>query len=235
MYGWRARLGIVIPSLNAVSEPEFCRIAPEGVTSHFQRFSFTGGGIETLKNLRNLITDAVEQLLHIYPSAIGMCCTAGSFAGGKGWDQGIIKEIQDKADLPATTASTAVLEAFRKMGVHTVSMAVPYLEEIAIREKEFFEDNDIEVANMKWLNKDGFEMYEVPYETTYRLAMQVNSQKAQAIFISCVALPTAGLISKLENDVGKPVITSNQAFIWHLLRLATINEKIEGFGSLLSL
>lgn len=234
MYGWRARLGIVIPSLNAVSEPEFAMIIPEGVTCHFQRFTFTGGGIDVLRNLRNLVTDAAEEILHIYPSAIGMCCTAGSFAGGKGWDQGIIEEIKGRTNLPATTASTAVLEAFRKLGVNKVSMAVPYLEEIAKLEKKFLEDNGIEVINLQWLNKDGFEMYEVPYEVTYRLARHVDSPKAEAVFISCVALPTVGLIAKLERDMGKPVITSNQAFIWHILRVSHINDKIEGYGKLLS-
>lgn len=235
MYGWRARLGVVIPSLNAVSEPEFAMIIPEGVTCHFQRFTFTGGGIAVLKNLRNLVTDAAEEILHVYPSAIGMCCTAGSFAGGKGWDQGIIEEIQGRTNLPATTASTAVLEAFRKLGVNKVSLAVPYLEEIAKLEKKFLQDNGIEVINLQWLNKDGFEMYEVPYEVTYRLARHVDSPKAEAVFISCVALPTAGLIAKLERDIGKPVITSNQAFIWHMLRLSNINETIEGCGKILSL
>lgn len=235
MYGWRARLGVVIPSLNAVSEPEFAMVVPDGVTCHYQRFAFTGGGLDILKSLKDLVLSAAEQTLHIYPSALGMCCTAGSFAGGKGWDEEIIYQLKNKTGLPATTASTSVLEAFRKLGVKKISVAVPYLEEIARREKEFLEDNDIEVANMKWLNKDGFEMYEVPYEVTYRLAKEVDSPKAEAMFISCVALPTVGLINKLEGDIGKPVVTSNQAFIWRLLRLSNINEKIEGFGRLLNI
>jgi len=235
MYGWRARLGVVIPSLNAVSEPEFAMMVPEGVTCHYQRFAFTGGGLDVLKSLKDLVLSAAEQTLHIYPSALGMCCTAGSFAGGKGWDEEIIHQLKNKTGLPATTASTSVLEAFRKLGVKKISVAAPYLEGIARREKEFLEDNDIKVANMKWLNKDGFEMYEVPYEVTYRLAKEVDSPKAEAIFISCVALPTLGLINKLEEDIGKPVVTSNQAFIWRLLRLSNINEKIEGFGRLLSI
>lgn len=235
LYGWRARLGVLIPSANAVSEPEFSMIIPEGTTCHFQRFSFAGGGIEELKKLKDLALDAVEQIVHVYPSAIAMCCTAGSFAGGKGWDQRIIEELKDKTGLPATTASTAALKAFKELGVSKVSMPVPYLEEVAKAQKNFLEDNGIEVVSLKWLNKDGFELNKIPYEVTYDLAKQAEHPNAEAIFISCVNLPTAGLIGKLEQDMGKPVITSNQATIWQLLRLANVNEKIEGYGMLLTL
>lgn len=235
LYGWRARLGVLIPSANAVSEPEFSTIIPEGITSHFQRFSFAGGGIEELKKLKDLALDALEQIVHIYPSAIAMCCTAGSFAGGKGWDQSIVDELEGRTGLPATTASTAVLKAFQRLGVSKVSLPVPYLEELAKVQKIFLEANGIEVVSLKWLNKDGFELNKIPYDVTYDLAKQTEHPNAEAIFISCVNLPTAGLIGKLEQDVGKPVITSNQATIWHLLRLANINEKVEGYGKLLTL
>ncbi len=43
-----------------------------------------------------------------------------------------------------------------------------------------------------------------------------------------------GIIQKLEQDLGKPVISSNQACFWHTLRLAGVKEKIEGYGTLLA-
>jgi len=234
MYGWRARLGVIIPSLNVVTEPEFSLMAPKGVTCHYQRFSFTGGGIEVLKELGKLVPDAAEEISHVRPSAVAMCCTAGSFAGGRGYDEMLIQKMKERnGNLPTTTASTSVLDAFNKLGIKKISMAVPYLEEIAKTERKFCEDNGIEVLSLKWLNKDGFEMNEIPYEMVYNLAREANEPESEAIFISCVALHTIEIIDQIEQDMKKPVITSNQATMWNLLRLANIHEKIEGYGKLL--
>ena len=57
MYGWRARLGIILPSGNIVTEPEFNLMTPEGVSCHYQRFALASGGLENLKELEELILD----------------------------------------------------------------------------------------------------------------------------------------------------------------------------------
>jgi len=49
------------------------------------------------------------------------------------------------------------------------------------------------------------------------------------------ALPTRSttVIARLEDKLGKPVITSTQATLWHALRLAGIDDPITGYGRLL--
>lgn len=236
MYGWRARLGIITPSANIVTEPEFNLMTPEGVSCHYQKFAFIGGGVESLKKLEKLVPDAAELISHARPSAVAMCCTGGSFAGGYGYDQMLIQKMKEKnGNVPTTTSSTSMIEAFKKLGVRKVSLAVPYLEEVAMAEKKFIEDHGIQVLNIKWLNlQDAIEIAAVPQETVYRLASEVHKPESEAIFISCIALHTIEVIGKLEYDLKKPVISSNQATMWHLLRLANINDKIEGYGQLLS-
>jgi maleate cis-trans isomerase len=236
MYGWRARLGIVTPSSNIVTEPEFELITPTGVSCHYQRFAFTGGGVAALKNLERLVPDAAELISHVRPSAVAMCCTGGSFAGGLGHDQMLIRKMKERnGNVPTTTTSTAMIEAFKTLGIKKVSLAVPYLEEVALSEKKFIEDHGIRVLNIKWLNlQDSIEIAGVPREVVYSLANEVNDSETEAVFLSCIALHTIGVIEILESDLQKPVISSNQATMWHLLKLARINEKIEGYGQLLS-
>jgi len=236
MYGWRARLGIITPSSNVVTEPEFKLMTPEGVSCHYQKFAFTGGGVEALKKLEQLVPDAAELISHARPSAVAMCCTGGSFAGGYGYDQMLIQKMKEKnGNVPTTTSSTSMIEAFNKLGIRKVSLAVPYLEEVAMAEKKFVEDHGIQVLNIKWLNlQDAIEIATVPKETVYSLASEVNEPESEAIFISCIALHTMEVIEKLEYDLKKPVISSNQATMWHLLRLAHVNDKIESYGQLLS-
>ncbi len=236
MYGWRARLGILTPSSNIVTEPEYVLMTPDGVSCHYQKFEFTGGGVQALKNLENLLPDATTLISHARPSAVAMCCTGGSFAGGFGYDKQLIKKMEAKSGgAQATTSSTAMIEAFKALGIKKVSLAVPYLEEVAMAEKKFVEDHGFEVVDIKWLGlHDSIEIAGVPQEVVYKLARDVDGPDNEAVFMSCIAMHTADIIEALEVDLGKPVVSSNQATMWHLLRLSGINESIDGFGELLA-
>ncbi len=237
MYGWRARLGIITPSSNIVTEPEYVLMAPDGVSCHYQKFEFTGGGVAALKNLENLVPDATALISHARPAAVAMCCTGGSFAGGYGYDKLLIQKMESRSGgAPATTSSTAMIEAFKTLGVKKVALAVPYLQEVAMAEKKFVEEHGIEVVDIKWLGlQDSIEIAAISPETVYDLARQADKPEAEAVFLSCIAMHTVEIIDVLETDIQKPVVSSNQATMWHLLRLARVEEKIEGFGQLLSI
>jgi maleate isomerase len=136
--------------------------------------------------------------------------------------------------VPTTTTTTSVIDAFNKLGIRKVSIAMPYIEEVARAAVKFVEDSGVKVVDAKWLNKTGRGYAEISKETLYHLAKEVDKPESEAVFISCVNLHTFEIIDKLERDLQKPVITSNQATIWNMLRLAGVNDKIEGYGQLLS-
>lgn len=71
-------------------------------------------------------------------------------------------------------------------------------------------------------------------DTFYSLAREVDEPESEAVLISCVAVHTIEIIEALEHDLKKPVLSSNLVTMWKLLRLANVNEKIDGFGKLLS-
>jgi len=239
MYGWRARLGILVPSGIIAIEPEFRLMTPEGVSCHYHRFAFTGGhsNEEVVKHLRKaeeFIADASEMITHVRPAVVVMAGTGVSFIGGYGYDQMLINKMKERnGNLPTTTTSTSVIDAFRKMGITKVSMAMPYVEQVSRTAMKFVEDSGVKVLNAKWLNKGGSDIAEVSKGTLYHLAREVDHPGCEAIFISCVNLHTVEIIEKLENDLQKPVITSNQATMWNILRLANVNDKIQGYGQLL--
>ncbi|MEI9475955.1 MAG: Asp/Glu racemase [Deltaproteobacteria bacterium] len=239
MYGWRGRLGILVPSGNVVIEPEFRFMTPEGVACHYHRFTFVGGksNEEVVKNLRKAeeqIADASEVISHIDPAVVVMAGTGVSFIDGYGYDQMLIKKMKERnGNLPTTTTSTSVIAAFKKLGITKVSMGMAYVEQVSRTAMKFVEDNGVKVIKAKWLNKGGMDIAEVSKETIYHLAKEVDDPESEAVFISCVNLHTIEIIEKLENDLKKPVITSNQATMWNILRLANIKDRIEGFGQLL--
>ncbi len=241
MYGWRARLGVLVPSGILALEPEFGLVTPEGVSCHYHRFNFTGAGgdgeevVARLKRAEDYIADAAELICDAHPDVVVMAGTGVSFIDGYGHDQRLIKKMMERnGNLPTTTTSSSVITAFNKMGIKKVSIAMPYFEAVSKAAVKFVEASGIEVMDAKWLNKAGFDIAVLPPETVYKLAKEVDRPESEAIFISCVGLHTFEVIEKLEQDLQKPVITSNQATIWNILRMAGVNDPIEGYGRLLS-
>jgi maleate cis-trans isomerase len=241
MYGWRARLGILVPSRIVSVEPEFRLMTPQGVSCHYHRFPFHGGksndeeeDLKQLKEASNFVGDAAEIITHVCPSVVVMTGTAVSFIGGYGYDQMLIKKMKERnGNLPTTTTSTSVIDALRKLRITKISMAMPYVEQVAMQVVKFVEDSGVKVLNAKWLDKTAADIPYVSKETLYHQAREADDSESEAVFISCVNLDTVDIIEILENDLHKPVITSNQATMWNILRMANINDKIHGYGQLL--
>ena len=127
MYGWRARLGILVPSQIIAIEPEFDLVVPEGVSCHYHRFSFAATGkedVEVVARLRKAeayVADAAALICDVRPAVVAMTGTGVSFIEGHGHDQVLIKKMMERnGNLPTTTTSTSVIAAFQKLGIKKV-------------------------------------------------------------------------------------------------------------------
>jgi maleate isomerase len=126
MYGWRAKLGILVPSVNTVMEPELNRLAPDGVSIHAARLKLIGEFTpENLIQMTKETKHAAKELKGVV-DIIAYGCTSGSFVKGVNWDTEIIAQITKAANIPATTTSTAVVKALKKMNLKRIAMATPY-------------------------------------------------------------------------------------------------------------
>jgi maleate isomerase len=116
-----------------------------------------------------------------------------------------------------------------------IVVATPYLDEINRLELAYLENSGFEVLAIAGLNleKDS-DMVRVMPEFIHEFALSIDQPDADAIFVSCGALRTLDVIQQIEKSAGKPVIASNQAMIWHTLRLAGISDRFQGYGKLLS-
>jgi len=235
MIGWRGRLGVLVPSANIVLEPDMYRMVPPGVSVHFSRVWITEDTPEELEGMINHVPKCCEELAHGQMDVYGFGCTGGSLMGGLGYDQKSIRIMEEKTGKPATTTSTAVIGAFKELGINRVSVATPYEDWLNEREKQFFEANGVEVLKLKGLGiRDAEGIASQDPGTIYRLAREVDRAEAQAVFISCTDLRAAEVLEVLERDLGKPALSSNQATLWAMLKLAGIRESVKGFGSLLT-
>jgi maleate cis-trans isomerase len=243
----------MLPSLNVTTEPEYYRMVPEGVTIHTTRMRLEKATAESYAHMTKDVPDAVTLLSHARVHAIAFACTSGSLYGGIGYDEAIIGTMKKYTSYPCTTTSTAVVDALRTMGIKKVCVGTPYVAWVNQLEQKFLEGSGFEVANMRTIVEDVREVFgdipddagplsrflvnAVPPQRVYEFAVnKVYRADCDGVFLSCMGLPTLGVIKLLENDLGKPVISSNQATLWKLLKMAGIQAKphMEQFGSLFS-
>lgn len=232
--GWRARLGVIIPSVNKTMEPELYKMAPKGVSLHFSRIKQREDTVEELRRMVEGIPRAASELADAEVHLITFGCTSGSLIGGVGYDKELIKRIEDAAHIPAITTSTAVISAFKELEFEKVCVATPYQEEVNRKEKEFLESHGYNVLNIKGLGCRGPETADVSIKQVYELAKAVFNPMADGLFISCTDLRSLDIIEALEHDLNKPVISSNQATMWMMLRKVKVKEPIKGYGGLLN-
>lgn len=233
-YGHRGRIGIIHPAPGIAMETEIHKVAPEGVAVFTTRIPFVDATPEELGKLADHAVEASSLLAQANPDLIDFVCTAGSFIRGIGYDQEIIDKIEKRTGIPATTTTTAVIDALHALKVKKIGLAAAYIDAVNEVEKDFLEKSGFSVVSMKGLGRLG-KMGYVGYEEVSNLARDTFTEDVEAIFISCTGLCTQGIIEPLEKELKRPVITSNQATIWQAFRKINVNDKIKGFGQIFSL
>ena len=115
-----------------------------------------------------------------------------------------------------------------------IALGTPYSPETTAQGKAHLEAQGIEVVN--FANLEGVKnIYAETAERAYKLARAVDRDDAEAVFLSGTGLPTLPALEPLEQDLGKPVISSASAMMWHALRSAGVGQSIPGYGRLLTL
>ncbi len=244
MRGWRAKIGLIIPSANVNMEPEFYQMVPEGVTVHTSRMLIAQLSPEGLLAMSEHAVRAALELKTAGVDILVFGCTSGSFVKGLGHDQEIVKNLEEATSIPAITTSTAFLEAFKLCGIKKVSVASPYPDDINIRLQAFLEQNGYQVVQLKGLGLGKREKIfplsnqeisrigiQEPY-VAYKLVRTLYSDDADGFFISCTNFRSIEIIATLEQDLGKPVVSSNQASLAIALKRLGIKKAVKGYGML---
>lgn len=221
MRGWRLRIGLILPSSNTTMEPEFYCHVPRGVTVHTSRMFLIDSIPAELEAMSNEAERCAELLKTAEVGVIVYGCTSGSFLRGKGFDQDLEARIEKVAGVPAVTTSRAVIKALQAKGLKKLGIATPYVDEVNEREIRYFSEYGFEVKTLKGLGiRRGFDIGERDPSEAYSLGLEVmrEAPDADGLFISCTQFRTFEIIEPLARDIGKPVITSNQASLWMALK-----------------
>lgn len=233
--GTRLRLGLIAIATDHATERELRRMLPaEAAELYVNRVSVVNPC--TLYNLRAMETDLARAAAQLLPGtalqALAFACTSGTVAIGA--ERVIGALTATRPGVPCTTPITAVQAALAELGVRQVSMLTPYIDEVNEAIREYLEAHGIGVPVLDSFGlSDDLAMSSIPPDAILEAALQADHPQAEAIFICCTAFRAVGVVEALERHLGKPVIASNQAMLWHALRLAGYRDPVPGFGRLL--
>jgi maleate isomerase len=234
------RLGVLVPSGNPTVEPELYRMAPRTLTIHFARLETLAGepggvdGMEqrTLGYLDSLPV-ATSSLAAVRPAAVALAHTAVSYLSGRDGEPGLRRRLRALAGPRAFTAAEAIEAALRHLGIHRLALATPYPETIGVAGLAYWRAAGFEVVAHRRLDTPN--IYDETEESAYALGRDADAKEADALLISGTGLPTAGIVERLERDLGKPVVTSQAATLWQALRALDIATPVMGHGRLLAM
>tara|TARA_B100001939_G_scaffold48345_1_gene37762 strand:- start:404 stop:964 length:561 start_codon:yes stop_codon:yes gene_type:complete len=158
-------------------------------------------------------------------------CTSGTIAAGYDSIEKKVKAAKPKAKL--TTPSSAAIKALKKLGVKKIAIFTPYSKKLNDEVVIYFSNEGFEITSNYYLDiKADYDIGKVDQEFLYNTLSNFEMNDADALFISCTALPVLNIIDKLEKKLNKPVLSSNQALIWDSLESIGKNNSVTGFGKL---
>lgn len=233
MYGSRARLGLIIPSSTTI-EPEYTAALPTDVSVHVSRMHLEDTATaETLREMLNSIDRCGSLLATADIDVIGFACTVGSLPDGPETATEIEHRLTALTDVPAVATAAAVDRTLSTLEVTSVAVATPYIEELNNLERSFLEACGYEVTAIDGLGLESdLAMGAQTPSTAYWQAQAVDTDDADCVFISCTNYRTFEIIDNLEAELGKPVVTSNQATLWNMLERADIAHDQRDLGTL---
>lgn len=235
--GPRGRIGFIALANGHVSELEVAEMVPrDDVVVYVNRVM--DDDVIALDNLRAIEADIARAAAGILPDGridvMVYGCTSGTMALGEETVASRIRSV--RPGIPVTTPLTGAIAAFRTLGVSDLAMFTPYSAEVTTAMADYLQRRGVRVSRVATFDVlNGSDMNRIAPSAIRDAALNMGSGGAEAVFICCTALRACGVIEEVERELGKPVVTSNQALAWHALRLIGYDRAVEGYGRLMRL
>ena len=235
--GTRATLGVIVLETDETLEPEFSQMmAHEGVALYHSRIPMVPEiRPETLARMQADLPASAKLL----PSSlnfdvIGYGCTSASTVIGSEKVARAVQTILPNAKV--TDPLAAIIAAGRALGAARLGFLTPYLPEVSAQMRQKLEDAGFAIAGFGSFEEMDDRVVARISETSISEAAKrvAKEDDCDAIVISCTNLRCLRVIPEVEEATGVPVISSNQALAWHMLRLAGVDSPMPQFGKLFS-
>ncbi len=236
-----ARIGVLVPFTNTNLEPDIILLSPPGVSVHSARLGdYDVDEIPDAAQMAGLGAADIDETLRLIggvkPDVVLYGCTSATLSHGVSFDRDLSAKVEAISGAKTITAAGALVSALASLKIKKIAFASPYvasLNDVAIA---FLADSGCETVSRADypVALGNYGQGELTPDAVYDLAMRADHADAEALVLSCTDMRSVEVIERLESDLGKPVITSNQA----MMRVALDHLRLEcsgpNFGRLLS-
>lgn len=235
-FGWRKRIGLLSPTVIETAAYDFYRLAPDGVSmcattsniEHWSRDNFQQHVLDPIVTaVRYLASRHVDYIIHT-----GMPVVT---TRGKGFEDELVKKIEDATGLPATTSIRSAIRALAHLGIRNVAVVTPYPQELHQSALSFLAASGLRVVAEHTMDVVFKRLQDVTpaqiFATTKRVLASAPS--ADGVYIPCNQWSGADAAPLIENELGIPVVTGAHADYWEAFRSLGITDRIEGHGRLM--
>jgi maleate isomerase len=254
-WGWRARIGLFIVGNEAVPEAEWWAMAPAGVSLHAARVTARAPWLRWRDDRQGVepeedLVRGCRQFSAMRLSAVTIAHSSSSILGGREWDEAAVVAL-----LPllgdgtiVTTNGLDTQAALRASKVRQPFIVLPpwFNDQTVAAGLRYYADHGFEPAahlrydpGRKWRDLPPGELvgqglgFEQEVDPLYAQIKAACPADADGVLIAGTGFRCVAILEALEQDLKRPVISANQASLWHCLRSAGVRTPVEGYGSLL--
>ncbi|HEX7116746.1 MAG TPA: hypothetical protein VF193_16590 [Steroidobacter sp.] len=238
----RLKIGVLAPATNTVVQPEYDAMRPPGVTNQMARVVIPDTPVGTehefaamMAQVRASIEGALDVVMACSPGVVAIGLSAETFWEGVLDASALHAHLESRAGVKVILGQQACLAAIKRYGgIRKISLITPYMPSGDAQVRRMFTDSGFEVVNLLGLKCNSpLLMAHEPAERLRRAVREVDDSSVELILQVGTNLAFTRVAAEAERWLGKPVLAVNTCTYWHALRSAGIEDKIDGFGSLL--
>jgi len=226
--GQTAKIGPIVLQTDQTLEDEFRQmLVIDGVACYHSRIANAMHVTpQTLLQMQTDLPLAARLLPQAFAfDAIGYGCTSGATIIGEAQVAQLI--LAEHPSAKVSNPLTACKAACGALGLNNIALLTPYSPQVTQALSDNLNANGIKVCRTGYYDiEDDFTVGLVDASSIFNAIVALGAHtECDGVFVSCTSLRVANIIHRAEQKLGKPVISSNQALAWHLLRLSGVSHK----------
>ncbi len=236
----RARIGILVPFTNTNLEPDMAMMRPDGVSLHVARMGgYDEDEIPDETQMHGLGAADLDAPLHLLmgakPDVVMYGCTSATLTHGPAFDRALADRIKSASGAETVTAAGALVNALKALGAKRIGFASPYVKAINDMAIGFLREMGIETVHRSEVTEalDNEGQGALAPDRVFALGLEADHPEAEAVVLSCTDMRSVEVLTRLEQKLGKPVVSSNQAMLFQALQMLNLPKSAPGFGQLL--